>query len=147
MRHIVARARHSPDGRLLTYHQYVVLRAIMDDVSPVQTQAARRLVVGAPVVTRVVNSLVGRGLARRGSDSADGRVVKLVITPAGRRAEKAMSRALLSGAAELLQTLRPVQRKRIAVALDELKVLLPTHDVERERHHYAPRSRDRADPG
>jgi DNA-binding MarR family transcriptional regulator len=54
--------------------------------------------IAQPSMTILVNQLVGRGFAERRRDAADGRVVLVAITPAGREYLGSMRRA---GAAHL----------------------------------------------
>lgn len=94
-----------------------------------QAEIARRLLVSAPVVTRLAASLVDAGYVLRGADPDDRRAVRLSLTTKGRRKVGAMRRDLLAAAAELMTPLASDRRAAIGVALDELQVLLPTHRV------------------
>ena len=125
-RHLLSHARRRPAWKSLTYQQYNVLR-IIDGEKPIpQAEIARRLLVSAPVVTRLAASLVESGYAERGTDPEDRRAVRLSLTPKGRRKVRAMRRELLEAAAELLAPLAEDRRAAIGTALDELQVLLPT---------------------
>jgi DNA-binding MarR family transcriptional regulator len=124
-RHLLSHARRRTTWRKLTYQQYNVLR-IIDAEGPVpQAEIARRLLVSAPVVTRLAGGLVEAGLAERGRDPEDRRTVRLTLTPAGRRRSRAMRRDLLAAAAELIEPLAGERRAGVAAALEELQVLLP----------------------
>lgn len=94
-----------------------------------QAEIARRLLVSAPVVTRLAASLVDSGYVERGTDPEDRRAVRLSITPKGRRKVRAMRRDLLTAATELLAPLAADRRAAIGAALDELQVLLPSGSV------------------
>jgi DNA-binding MarR family transcriptional regulator len=132
MRHLVANARRS--GRAwgtLTYQQYNVLRMI-DTLGPqAQADVARRLLVTAPVVTRLASALVDAGFLERQADPKDKRAVILALTPTGRRRARAMRRDLLAAAHELLEPIPPARRDAVAAALEELQVLLPQHSARR----------------
>jgi len=125
LRHLLAHARRRPAWRRLTYQQYNVLRIIHGEGSVGQAEIGRRLLVSAPVVTRLVSSLVDAGLAERGRDAADRRAVRLSLTPAGRRRVQAMRRALLEAATELLDPLPAGSRAAVGAALDQLQILVP----------------------
>ncbi|MGH2456623.1 MAG: MarR family winged helix-turn-helix transcriptional regulator [Candidatus Limnocylindria bacterium] len=125
MRHLVAHARRRPAWRSLTYQQYNVLRIIRSEGPVAPGQIARRLLVSAPVVTRLAGGLVDAGLVERNQDARDRRGVSLVLSPRGRRKVAAMRRDLLAAAAELIQPLPDERRAAVAAALDELEVLLP----------------------
>src|SRR5690606_17831806 len=65
MRHLIADARHGRTCSELTYQQYNVLRMI-DPMGPQpQAEVARRLMVPAPVVTRLASTLADAGLVER----------------------------------------------------------------------------------
>ena len=80
MRHLVAHARRRRAWRDMTYQQYNVLRLI-DTIGPQpQAEVARRLVVTAPVVTRLAAALAEAGLVERQDDPKDRRAVILALT-------------------------------------------------------------------
>ena len=131
MRHLVAHARRRRAWSELTYQQYNVLRMI-DTMGPQpQAEVARRLMVTAPVVTRLASALVDAGLVDRLADARDRRTVLLELTPTGRRRARAMRRDLLAAARELLEPLPEERRAAVAAALEELQVLLPEHSARR----------------
>lgn len=125
MRHLLAHARRHPTWKRLTYQQYNVLRIIHTEGPMPQAEIARRLLVSAPVITRVASGLVDAGLLERGRDPADRRSVRLTLTASGRRRVTAMRRDLLKAARELIEALPEERRAAVAAALDELQVLLP----------------------
>ena len=131
MRHLVAHARRRRAWSELTYQQYNVLRMI-DTLGPQpQAEVARRLLVTAPVVTRLASTLADAGLVARGTDPNDKRAVVLELTATGRRRARAMRRDLLEAARELLEPIPEERRASVATALEELQVLLPTHSARR----------------
>lgn len=115
----------------MTYQQYNVLRIIHSEGPVPQAEIARRLMVSAPVITRLASGLVDAGLLERGSDPRDKRSVRLKLTPAGRRRATGMRRDLMSAAAELIEPLPADRRAAVASALDELQVLLPGRGPKR----------------
>jgi DNA-binding MarR family transcriptional regulator len=131
MRHLLAHARRRRTWSELTYQQYNVLRMI-DTMGPqAQADVARRLMVTAPVVTRLAATLADTGLVERRTDAKDRRSVILALTPTGRRRARAMRRDLLAAAQELLAPLPEERRAAVAAALEELQVLLPDHSARR----------------
>jgi len=131
MRHLVAHARRRRTWSELTYQQYNVLRMI-DTLGPQpQAEVARRLMVTAPVVTRLAAALVDAGLVERRADARDRRTVLLELTPAGRKRARAMRRDLLAAAHELLEPLPAKRRAAVGAALEELQVLLPQDSTRR----------------
>jgi DNA-binding MarR family transcriptional regulator len=131
LRHLLAHARRRAAWRRLTYQQYNVLRIVQNEGPVGQAEIARRLLVTAPVVTRLASSLVEAGLVERGRDPRDRRAVRLSLTPPGRRRVRAMRRALLGAATELLDPLPADRRAAVGAALDELQVLVPPHGTTR----------------
>ena len=131
MRHLVAHARRRRTWSELTYQQYNVLRMI-DTLGPQpQAEVARRLLVTAPVVTRLAATLADADLVERRTDAKDRRAVLLALTPKGRRRARAMRRDLLQAAHDLLEPIPASRRKAVARALEELQVLLPQHSTSR----------------
>lgn len=130
-RHLLAHARRRPGWKSLTFQQYNVLRIIDREEAMPQAEIARRLLVSAPVVTRLAASLVESGYVMRGTDPDDRRAVRLSLTAKGQRKVRAMRRDLLEAARELLAPLADDRRAAIATALDELQVLLPSPPVTR----------------
>jgi DNA-binding MarR family transcriptional regulator len=131
MRHLVAHARRRRAWSELTYQQYNVLRMI-DTMGPqAQAEVARRLLVTAPVVTRLASTLADAGLVERKTDPKDRRAVLLALTPTGRRRARAMRRDLLEAAHDLLEPIPEDRRAAVGAALEELQVLVPSHD---DRH-------------
>ena len=131
MRHLVAHARRHRTWGDLTYQQYNVLRMV-DTLGPQpQAEVARRLMVTAPVVTRLAGTLAHAGLVQRRTDPKDKRAVLLALTAVGRRQARAMRQDLLRAAHELLEPIPEERRAGVAAALEELQVLLPQHSARR----------------
>ena len=131
MRHLVAHARRRKTWGDLTYQQYNVLRLIDTNGPQPQAELARRLMVSAPVITRLAAGLAEANLVERGADANDRRAVLLTLTATGRRRTRAMRRDLLEAAHELLEPLPEERRAAVAAALEELQVLLPSHSASR----------------
>src|SRR6188508_2177126 len=71
MRHLVAHARRRRAWSELTYQQFNVLRMV-DTMGPqAQAEVARRLMVTAPVVTRLASTLADAGLVERRPGARD----------------------------------------------------------------------------
>jgi DNA-binding MarR family transcriptional regulator len=125
LRHLLSHARRRATWKQLTFQQYNVLRIIHSEGPMAPAEVARRLLVSAPVVTRLATGLVTAGLVERVRDPSDRRSVRLTLTRAGRRRSAAMRRDLLAAAEELIEPLPADRRAAVATALDELQVLLP----------------------
>lgn len=131
LRHLMAHARRRPAWKTLTYQQYNVLRIVATEGATAQADIARRLLVSAPVVTRLASALVDGELLLRRGDPKDRRSVLLVLTPKGRRRVNAMRRDLLRAAHELIEPLAQDRRASVSAAIDELRVLLPDRPSHR----------------
>ncbi len=125
-RHLLAHARRRPAWKSLTYQQYNVLRIVATNGATAQAEIARRLLVSAPVITRLASVLVEAHLLARRGDPKDRRSVLLALTPRGRRRVNAMRRDLLGAAHEMIEPLPENRRAAVGAALDELQVLLPS---------------------
>ena len=131
MRHLVAHARRRRAWSELTYQQYNVLRMI-DTMGPqAQAEVARRLMVTAPVVTRLASALVDAGLVERRPDPSDRRAVLLALTPTGRRRARAMRRDLLEAARELLEPMPGTTAPRWRPRWRSCRCCSPTHSARR----------------
>ena len=130
MRHLLAHARRRPSWTDMTYQQYNVLLMTLDgDLS--QGEIARRLIVTAPVVTRLASALVEAGLVERGEDPSDRRSVRLKLTPEGKKRVDAMRRELVEAARELVEPIPAEERSALADALDQLQLLTPSRSAAR----------------
>lgn len=87
-------------------------------------ELAQREAVTAPTMTRVLASLVERGLIVRTPDPSDARSVQVSVSPAGVRALEQITseRTALLGAR--LARLTPAQREALAAALPALEALV-----------------------
>jgi DNA-binding MarR family transcriptional regulator len=84
--------------------------------------------VTQPAMTQLVSRLERDGLAHRAADPADGRVVLVQVTDAGREAIQQRRAARAKRLSELLAALAPAERSAITAALpalDRLSDLLP----------------------
>jgi DNA-binding MarR family transcriptional regulator len=74
--------------------EYDVLYALTKADGPVRlTDLHRRVLLSQPALSRMVDRLVERGLVERCADAVDKRVVRLVLTDAGRACQREVGRA------------------------------------------------------
>ena len=71
--------------RDLTFTQWISLMGLSEGVAETSADLARHLNHDAGAVTRIVDQLEERGLIRRERSRQDRRVVKLTLTPQGRK--------------------------------------------------------------
>jgi DNA-binding MarR family transcriptional regulator len=99
--------------------------ATIEELGPIQLgDLARVESVAPPTMTRAAGRLEDRGLVRRGADSADGRVVLVEVTAAGRRALRDLRTARAAFLAKRLEGLGAKDRLVVARAVRLLGRLL-----------------------
>lgn len=82
---------------------YAILRLLLNEQQWTVTQLAQALPVKAPHISRVVTSLVGRGLVRRRRRRSDRRVVLLTLSDEGKVLTSELVRRVQSYEAMLSQ--------------------------------------------
>src|SRR3954454_24365109 len=118
-------ARHG-----LRRHEFDVLAALRRAGSPFELTAgelAARTYVTSGTMTSRLDGLTMRGLVTRAADRADGRLVRVALTPAGRRIIDAAFEELVEAERELLAPLSADARAALA---GTLRVLLATATSE-----------------
>jgi DNA-binding MarR family transcriptional regulator len=113
-------AGHDPP---LTPPQYLALRAIAHEPTSV-SELARRAGVSGPAGTQLVNGLEAAGLVRRRAEPADRRRLRLVASPAGRRALRSADALLTEQLAALLERLPRPEVDALARALPVVEAAL-----------------------
>jgi len=109
-------------------HEFDVLSVLRRTGEPFELTAgelASRTHVTSGTMTSRLDRLVARGFVSRNADPADGRLVRVRLTPAGRERVDAAFVALLVGEGELLATLDDRRRAELA---DALRTLLAAAD-------------------
>ena len=115
-------------GKLATagsrgYH-YRLLAALQEFGPASQATLGRRTGMDRSDVVAAVNELVGRGLADRSPDPADGRRNIITITPAGTAHLRRLEELLEDVQNELLAPLSPAERRQL---IDLLTRVLERH--------------------
>ena len=111
-------------GGGLTPSQLSVLASVAR-LGPVQLgELARVERVSPPTLTRAVDNLVDHGIVRRRPDAADGRAVRVELTPTGRAAIDDLRSARVAFLAKGLATLTGDERQVISDAVTLLNRLL-----------------------
>jgi DNA-binding MarR family transcriptional regulator len=73
----------------LSMREYDVLYTLSKCASPVRpSELNRHVLLSQPALSRLIDRLVARELIERRSDQADGRSVRLSLTPAGRAVQR-----------------------------------------------------------
>lgn len=109
----------------LEAYEFDVLTALRRSGPPYELspgQLLRSTLVGSGTMTNRLDRLESRGLVRRRPDPADGRGIRVRLTPKGRtRVDRALA-DLVARESELLAGLRPADRDRLAELLREVLV-------------------------
>jgi len=121
LRHSIGRLvrtlrRH--DGDELSPTTASILLAVAREGPLTAGDIARRERLAKPSVTAAVEKLVAAGLVQRRADAADGRVVLVAVTAAGRRRIDARSARRNAWLAERLGALDPADLETVARAAD-----------------------------
>ncbi|MGI8762257.1 MAG: MarR family winged helix-turn-helix transcriptional regulator [Jatrophihabitantaceae bacterium] len=107
----------------LQAHEFDVLSVLRRSGEPFELTAgelASSTHVTSGTMTSRLDRLTARGFVSRHPDPADGRLVRVRLTPTGRDAVDAAFAALLSGERDLLATLDRRRRAELAQALRKL---------------------------
>jgi DNA-binding MarR family transcriptional regulator len=107
----------------LQSHEFDVLAALRRRGEPFEMTAGElgaATYVTSGTMTSRLDRLVARKLVVRRSDDDDGRLVRVRLTAAGRRRVDGAVTALLESERELVGTLTPQKRERLAASLREL---------------------------
>jgi DNA-binding MarR family transcriptional regulator len=111
----------------LSFTQFKAL-AHADHGEPTVKELAEQLGLSLPGCSRAVDHLVRRGLLDRREDTADRRMKRVSVTPAGRDALRALDDARRSALEAFAQGIEPAQRERLLTALTPI-----LEDLEKDR--------------
>ena len=90
--------------------------------------AAQHLKLSPAAVTELVEPLVAEGSVRREADPEDRRAVVVALTPEGRRLVERYEQVAAAGLAERLTGLSASQRRRLEIAIGDLRTALTAAD-------------------
>jgi len=114
----------------LQAHEFDVLSVLRRRGEPFERTAGELAAlthVTSGTMTSRLDRLVARGFVSRHADPADGRLVRVRLTRAGRQRVDAAFESLLTGERELLATLDPAGRFELAGALRTLLEATASH--------------------
>jgi DNA-binding MarR family transcriptional regulator len=97
---------------------------------------AARLHLSVSTMTRIVDQLVAKELARRWHDADDRRVCRVALSEQGEALYRVVRRAILAREREVLESLRPEEREALVEGLSQLSNAV---DEWREREECARR--------
>jgi DNA-binding MarR family transcriptional regulator len=113
------------DRKRICYHdvsvtQWYTLSALAVLGSPTLKELAEEMYLDKSTTSRVVDSLVRKGYARRVSEPDDGRVVHVEPTPEGLDLHERIEQHLIDQEKKLIADLDPVARKATATVIARL---------------------------
>jgi DNA-binding MarR family transcriptional regulator len=120
--HVKAQREQATGGT--TVAQCHVLTELGRESPLAMTALVRRLGLDKGWISRAVAKLVEDGLLARTRDGADGRVVIVGLTAAGRRRVRELNRSLDRQAARVLGHVGPAERGRVHRALEHVRAAL-----------------------
>lgn len=123
--------RRDATAHLTPQQLFVLGHLIKHPAQP--SELARDHHVRMSAMTGLVDGLVSRGLVERCDDPHDRRVVKLLITPAGREVWAQVEARVVDAARQLLAPLSSEQRERLHQALLDLAPLTGAGDSDEQR--------------
>ena len=104
----------------LSFLRLEALRCIAERDTPTMKDVAQHLSVKPPSATALLNTLVRGGYVYRIADSSDRRLVRLSLTPKGRRFLDRGMREMSKRMREPLELMTPKERKTMARILERL---------------------------
>lgn len=99
--------------------QELLIEAIGES-SPAQSELVEMLGVAQPTVARAVKRLIAAGYVETGRDRADGRVVRVTLTSAGRSLLPDIRRAWTEVDERLLAVLSPDEQRTLLSLLNKI---------------------------
>jgi DNA-binding MarR family transcriptional regulator len=130
IRTVKTEIRQSADGRL-THPQFRILSQIHRGLNTV-SQIALDHGVSQPAMSKMVNSLVLRGLVERGSRSQDRRQIILKLSPKGLALFRELKEKAAQNFGRKLQKLSNADQTRLHRALDDIAKILNGSSLLRE---------------
>ena len=105
----------------LSMREYDVLYTLSKCDRPVRMrELGREVLLSQPGLSRLVDRLVQRGLVERSPDPADGRSVRVALTPAGRERQKQVGRQHARSVARAMSAVDPDDLARLRAITTKL---------------------------
>jgi MarR family transcriptional regulator for hemolysin len=109
---------------------WVVLEHALESGALSQSLLAQRIAIEGPTLVRHLDRLEAEGLVQRRRDDADRRVVRVVVTPAGRALHERLATIADRMEADIASVLGGRQLATIKAALTRLHEWTIAHDAE-----------------
>lgn len=125
-------ARHLLDTGIYAGQEQII-NLIAANKSLSSGEIARALGVRPPTITKSIARLQEQGFVERTTGHADGRIVRVSLTKAGKKILKKVNRATLKAEKQTLSKLSPKQQKQLRKALDTMAENLNERDEKARR--------------
>lgn len=104
--------------------EYRVLGSLMKTGHHPISEIGRKLYISKPYMTMLVDSLIGKGFIQREQDPKDRRVIRITITPRGKRHLRRAFEGYKAGVKELLTELKNEDVRELCTSLESLQKIL-----------------------
>jgi DNA-binding MarR family transcriptional regulator len=123
-------------GRTFSFLQFIAMRVVGEEKSANMKDVARILSITPASATSLINGLVKLGALERTADSMDRRVIRLSITPSGKKALSAAENTAKKELKGVFLQLSEKDRNNMITVLEKLSAILSknksTEPVRRE---------------
>jgi DNA-binding MarR family transcriptional regulator len=125
------------DARLAEHGGSLIGWIVLNNIEhePSQRELAARMFIEAPTLVAHLDRLERDGFVERRRDEDDRRVVRIAITPAGRRLRDRLRGVAMTCDAEIRSLLSENEQRVLERALGRLHAYFTTPDGERTRGH------------
>jgi DNA-binding MarR family transcriptional regulator len=114
----------------ITTPQLICLLTLAENELMTGTLLAQRMYMSPSTVNGIVSRLQSKGLIKRTRDSADKRVVRVSLTPAGRHLLMRAPSPLQTHFVDALSALSEAQKLNIKYALDRIVQIMEADDID-----------------
>jgi DNA-binding MarR family transcriptional regulator len=104
----------------LTFSEFKLIRAMGGERMLRAGELARRMQLSSSRLTRILDGLVKKGLARREVSPRDRRVVEVTLTPEGEKVQADLQEAWLQAHEEVVELLPAEERESVVLGVTKL---------------------------
>jgi len=108
----------------ITVAQYRVLGILMKAGPLPMSEIGRRLYISKPYMTSLADTLIENNWVERQQDSSDRRVIRITITPSGKKHLKESLEMYKNDFKQLLGDLNQEELERLSASLEHLQAIL-----------------------
>jgi DNA-binding MarR family transcriptional regulator len=120
LEHCQEKQERIASGLKLTVAEFKLLRCFRSETMVNVSELARRMGLTNSRLTRILDGLVEKGIARRDSATKDRRVKEIVLTDRGRKAEIELDRIYIQTHQHILDLIPEGARDSVLLAMEKL---------------------------